>query len=532
MKIKNFIVLGIAAVVALMGFNTYMGISTNSRLAQLLDYISGPAWNAADGAMEGQIGLQAQIILLQRLQHREINFEQMQSPWADAIAMEQDALGRMRNSGLMGASTLAQLDRLLQQFHASRQEMLAYAQQGRDTTAAYQRINTELDELLAFIGEMEEEADGKVESETGNVAAIKQSATTSLLVTLAISMFAAVGIYFLCGKIILAPIAQLTHNLRDLCSGSGDLTVRLHGANAQTEIGQLSHCFNLFIEKLQGLISQAQHSNHTLNAASAQIAQSIAQNAKGVDVQFNEISHMAGAIDKIATTIDAVVAAAERASSASEQAATATSSGNRVVGAAEAAVVEVTQEVDQASQVITALESDSRSIGAMLEVIRSIAEQTNLLALNAAIEAARAGETGRGFAVVADEVRSLASRTQESTKAIESIITNLTQGSTRAVQAMDGAQKKTQAIKERIATTSTAFADIVAVVGQIQQMNSDIAHASDEERQAMQQITSSMERILEQARKNHEAGEEVCLSSGHLEQEIRSLNQLLSSFRT
>lgn len=77
------------------------------------------------------------------------------------------------------------------------------------------------------------------------------------------------------------------------------------------------------------------------------------------------------------------------------------------------------------AQQIDTLEIETNGIRNLVDVIDSVSDQTSLLALNASIEAARAGEHGRGFSVVATEVRSLASRTSDATKEIDSVIARI-----------------------------------------------------------------------------------------------------------
>lgn len=89
-------------------------------------------------------------------------------------------------------------------------------------------------------------------------------------------------------------------------------------------------------------------------------------------------------------------------------------------------VEQLEQAGGHALQRLNELDEYTKQMQSITELINSVADQTGLLSLNASIEAARAGEAGRGFAVVASEISTLASQTQEATKNIDALISDIT----------------------------------------------------------------------------------------------------------
>ncbi|MTJ01670.1 bacteriohemerythrin [Idiomarina piscisalsi] len=254
--------------------------------------------------------------------------------------------------------------------------------------------------------------------------------------------------------------------------------------------------------------------------------QAIKELAERAKEQAAQMQSAAAAVEQMTAAISEVSESTQKAATEADNTMTSAQNGQQVVNTMVEAIQRLEQEVSESQQVIKTLSEDSQAISKILLTINDIADQTNLLALNAAIEAARAGESGRGFAVVADEVRQLAQRVQASTGEIQSVIGRLESNTENAVHTMERNKALAGENVEHANKASMSLTDIVENVGVINDLNTQIASAAEEQSAVTMNIQENVNSLSESAKVIDERSQEALESSAQLTTlggEIKSL---------
>ncbi|WP_420359257.1 methyl-accepting chemotaxis protein [Pseudomonas kairouanensis] len=279
------------------------------------------------------------------------------------------------------------------------------------------------------------------------------------------------------------------------------------------------------------MITQVVSSVQKVSDSSEHTADIATRTNRGVHKQMVEIDQVATAVHEMTATAQDVARNATQAAQAASHADQAASQGMRIVRDTSSSIGALAVEIGKAVGVVQTLAKDSENINAILIAIRGIAEQTNLLALNAAIEAARAGEQGRGFAVVADEVRNLAQKTQKATEEIQTMIQQLQQGTRDVVRVMEDSQNRTDESVHHAAKAAEALETITQAVSVINDMNTQIASAAEEQSAVAEDINRNVINIGQVANEVAGGADESSAASADLTQLAEQQRRLVNQFK-
>lgn len=298
----------------------------------------------------------------------------------------------------------------------------------------------------------------------------------------------------------------------------------------KSELGEIATSLNNTLDTFSGAIKEISSASMTLSTAAEETAQTCEHNSASMQEQQSEIALVATAVEELSATVKEVACNTQLTADSAKEADGQAQKGLEIVKISYHSIERLAEEITGIAARITSLHESSQKITSVVDVIKSIADQTNLLALNAAIEAARAGEQGRGFAVVADEVRTLAQRTQDSTKEIESFITTLQSDANSAFNVIEQSQQKASEAVENSKNVENSLADITKSINSIFAMTEQVAAAVEEQAVVTQDVAQNVVSIEQKSMSSTAAATQIATTAKEQAMLASSLQDIAGTF--
>ncbi|CAD2224818.1 Methyl-accepting chemotaxis sensory transducer [Pseudoalteromonas sp. 3J6] len=351
-----------------------------------------------------------------------------------------------------------------------------------------------------------------------------------VFIVIIIAFIVALGVGYYIPKKLTDNINNITLRIKEIAAGDGDLTQRIN-TTSHDELADLSNEFDNFLSHLQTIIKNIQQQSSQLGAVTGDL---------------NDVSDTAMEVtQKLANASESIVSAGHEMDMANQQMAELAKNtaqeadisseqvkqGVQAIDVSGKAIEDLANDIKSALANSVELESSSTDITSVLEVIRNIAEQTNLLALNAAIEAARAGEQGRGFAVVADEVRTLATRTQQSTDEIDTMIQRLNDNVKASSDSIKNSQTNANTTLTNFDSVITIFNSLTHAFEKVQQMSTETAQATQEQSHVANEINRNLVSLKEQSAQMKQISTQTTQQSKNVSALYKQMKSQVESFK-
>ncbi|CDN87149.1 Methyl-accepting chemotaxis sensory transducer [Hydrogenophaga intermedia] len=283
---------------------------------------------------------------------------------------------------------------------------------------------------------------------------------------------------------------------------AGDLTATLNNDRGD-EFGAMTRALGTMRDRLVSVVADVKRGTENITVA-----------AKEISTGNNDLSSRT---EQTASNLQQTAASMEQMSGAIKQSADSARVANQLADVAGQSAQKGGSVVNQVVSTMEEINQASRKINDIIGVIDGIAFQTNILALNAAVEAARAGEQGRGFAVVAGEVRNLAQRSAQAAKEIKGLI--------------GASVDKVTVGTELVNQAGQTMSEIVENVVRVRDIIGEIASASGEQAEGVNQINAAVSNLDQMTQQNAALVEESAAAASSMNDQAARLAEVVRIFR-
>ena len=285
-------------------------------------------------------------------------------------------------------------------------------------------------------------------------------------------------------------------------AASKDLSQRMT-ITYKGDYAKMKDDINILVQNLDDSISQVSEAVGQVTSASGQISQGAQSLAEGANEQASSLEEVSSSLEEMSSMTKQNASNSNQAKTLAYEARSAANEGDASMKKMAEAIREIKTSADNTAKII--------------KTIDDIAFQTNLLALNAAVEAARAGEAGKGFAVVAEEVRNLAMRSAEAAKNTANMIEE-------SVKSADSGVTITEEVAK-------SLGQIVNRIGHVGDLIAEIASASNEQAQGIEQVNTAMAQMNQVTQQNAANSEESASAAEELSSQAGELENMVSEFK-
>jgi len=357
-----------------------------------------------------------------------------------------------------------------------------------------------MDAMRAMVEQLRAAEAAELAAGVTEVAALQSAMRRTLIGGGLIAGILAVFMAYQLGRNISIPLRRAVTVARKVAAGDLTTEVRVRTGD---EAGELMAALKDMNASLVSIVSKVRAGTGAIATAAHEISDGNQDLSNRTEQQASSLEETASSMEELTSTVKQNADNARQANQLAASAADTAARGGEVV----AEVVVTMGSINEAS----------RKIADIITVIDGIAFQTNILALNAAVEAARAGEQGRGFAVVAGEVRNLAQRSAAAAKEIKGLIGD--------------SVSRVEAGSRLVDQAGRTMDEVVASVKRVSDIISEIAAASEEQREGIEQVNGAIVQMDRVTQQNAALVEQAAAAAAAMREQAGGLAHLVDTFQ-